>query len=129
VRRSLRSASLTIVTSVIAPKKLDVTWCLSRSVRYGVEVFHRPFGINNRYSWSKSFPSLDARWTAFLHGDEIFRMGALEKKLQAWFGRSVVLEDPERFIWPEYLSGRDIPAKAPGTAQSLRFSQIHFAVQ
>jgi hypothetical protein len=33
-----------------------------------------------------------------LHGDEIFRMGALEKKLQAWFGRSVVLEDPERFI-------------------------------
>jgi hypothetical protein len=33
-----------------------------------------------------------------LHGDEIFRMGALEKKLQAWFGRSVVLEDSERFI-------------------------------
>src|ERR1700682_1762823 len=64
-----------------------------------------------------------------LHGSTIFRMSPLDNKFHGRFRRSVTLEDSEGFVRPDDLSAGDIPSKAPGTAQSLRFGQIHFAMQ
>src|SRR6266403_74971 len=61
--------------------------------------------------------------------NSIFWVGALDDKFQGRLGRSVAFEDSKRFIRPGDLSAGNIPSKAAGTAQSLRFGQIHFAMQ
>jgi hypothetical protein len=80
------------------PKKLDVAGSFPRGVRNGVEVFHGAIRHQQSIFMVEILAATGSLFEGPLHGGAIFSVGALEKKLQARFRRSVVLQDSERFI-------------------------------
>ena len=106
-----------------------MTRCIPRRMSHGVDVPHRTVRHQQSVFMIKIGSGAGCGIDCPLHRSPIVRMRPLENDFQGWFCRWVTSEDSERFVGPEDLPGGDIPSKAPGTAQSLRFSQIHFAMQ
>ena len=80
------------------PDKLDVAPRVSFSTSDGVNVFRR--AIRHQQSifmvelFSVARPAIDG----LLHGSAIFRMGALDNKLQGRFRRPITSEDSESLV-------------------------------
>ncbi len=111
------------------PNKLDTARRISRTARHGMEVFD--CAIRHQQSiFVIEVISVDGSTVnGPLHGGAVFRMGALDNKFQGRFCRSVNLKNTVGFVRPDDFSVGNIPSEAPGAAQSLRFGQIHFALQ
>ena len=65
---------------------------------YGVDIFHRAVRHQQSIFMIKVI-AVDGRMLeGLLHCGAIFRMGALDNKLQGRFRRPVTLKDPENFV-------------------------------
>src|ERR1700722_955604 len=65
-------------------------------------------------------PILQCAFNCFLHRGSIFRMETFEEQLQRRLDSSLILKNPKGLIRPIEISGRNIPVKAPRTAERLR---------
>src|ERR1700732_5443543 len=59
-----------------------------------------------------------------LHSGGIFRVNTFEEQLQRRLYRSLILKNPKGLIAPAQVSGRNVPAEAPRTAERLRLRKV-----
>ncbi len=110
--------------------KLDAARCISRGTSHGMDIFHR--AIRHQQSILMVVvisPSMDARSMVSCTAARSSGWARWTINSTGRFRRPVTSKDPESLVRPDDLSAGDVPSKASGAAQSLRFSQIHFAVQ
>src|SRR6266481_9124869 len=94
-----------------------------------MDIFHRAVGHQQSVFMVEIFSVAGRAIDGLSHGSALLRMSALDNKFYGRFRRPVTSKDPESLVRPDDLAAGDIPSEAPGAAQSLRFGQIHFAVQ
>ena len=58
------------------------------------------------------------------HGGGIFRVNTFEEQLQRRLHRSLILQNPKVLVGPVEVSGRNVPAEAPRTAERLRLRKL-----
>src|SRR5258708_23794694 len=59
-----------------------------------------------------------------LHSGGIFRVNTFEEQLQRRLYRSLILKNPKGLVGPAQVSGRNVPAEAPRTAERLRLRKV-----
>src|ERR1700730_3421265 len=96
---------------------------------HGMNIFHRAVRHQQTMFMVEILSLARGAIDGLLHGSAIFRMGALDDKFHGRLRRPVTSKYSESLVRPDNLSACDIPSKAASAAQSLRFGQIHFAVQ
>jgi hypothetical protein len=80
------------------PEKLDVTRRISCGTSHGVDVFDRVVRHQQSIFVVKILSIEGSMLKGLLHGDAIFRMGALDNRFQGRFRCQILLEDPEGFL-------------------------------
>src|SRR5260370_5279591 len=67
---------------------------------------------------------LQCAFNRFLHSGSIFRVNTFEEQLQRRLYRSLILKNPKGLVGPAQVSGRNVPAEAPRTAERLRLRKV-----
>src|ERR1700739_2641015 len=75
----------------------------------------------------KSLPTPNCLIEGFLHTNSVLRMGSLQYSFQRRFAGRIVAKNSKCFIRPDDIPGRNVPAEAPGVADSLRLREIGLA--